>query len=358
MPGSYLVLELTNRCSLACIHCAVSEEGHPHHSRTGFLDLSVVQALLDDLVEVGGRFDELILFWLGEPLLHPHFSTIYRRALRTAVLHGTFGGVQVHTNGTHLESRVARAGLNDAAVRQTWHFSLDAVGTDTYRRIKGADRYGRVVTNVRGFLDAKADTGARWPRPVFQFIVGSNNVDEVRPFAELWTRECSDRSIRSRLAAAQVPSGDDAVVFFRQLDCPTPEMQVRENDVFRRAMDELGIEVPEGRVNRGPLRASNQTVCSGFWKSPVVSWRGELTTCTRDSRLENMLGTLREQRFSAMWWGPAMAETRRKVAGGSYEGLPPCATCFIPRSANYVDLDSEDVAKQRAWEEGDPAWVA
>ena len=82
LPGSYLVLETTNRCSLACVHCSVSEAGHPHHGASGFLALGTARALFDDLARVGARFDTLILFWLGEPLIHPDFGAIHAAALR------------------------------------------------------------------------------------------------------------------------------------------------------------------------------------------------------------------------------------------------------------------------------------
>ena len=58
MPGSYLVVELTNRCSLACVHCSVSEgKAHPHHRTSGYLDPLLFEALVDDLVAVGAGFD-------------------------------------------------------------------------------------------------------------------------------------------------------------------------------------------------------------------------------------------------------------------------------------------------------------
>ena len=45
-----------------------------------------------------------------------------------------------------------------------------------------------------------------------------------------------------------------------------------------------------------------------------------------------------------------MRGLRQRVAGGNYEGLSPCSTCFIPQSMNYTGLDTEDVERQAAWE--------
>lgn len=351
LPGSYLVLELTNRCSLACVHCSVSEgAAHPHHAHTGYLDPRLALELVDDLVALQARFDTLILFWLGEPLLHPSFGVIWRHALRAAQRHGTFRRVEVHTNGTHLTDARVRTALNAADVEQPWHFSLDAVDRHTYRRVKGMDRLDKVTANIRGFLQAKAQTGAPWPRPVFQFIVGRNNVGEARAFREHWERECRRLGLPVRAAAGHVPAGTDAVVFFRQLDCPTAEEQEAHNAIYRQEMTAQGLALPPQGEQGVSVRAHNATACSGFWKSPVVGWQGDVTVCTRDNHLDNRVGNLRQQRFRDLWWGGDMAGRRLQVAEGDYSALSLCQTCFIPRSLNYAELSPRDVALQAEWD--------
>lgn len=350
LPGSYLVVETTNRCSLACVHCSVSEDGHPHHARTGYLDPALFEALIADLVEVGARFDTLIPFWLGEPLLHPHFGHLWRLGVRAAARHGVFGKIEVHTNGTHLTEARARAALNDAAVPQVWHFSLDAISQSVYRDVKGRDRVETVYAQITRFLELKATFRARWPRPVFQFITSSNNVGEVPAFRAHWQGLCRRLGIPVTVAAGHVPAGEEAVVFFRQRDCPTAEQQETENGVFREAMAREGLALPGAAARGEQVRAQNLAPCSGFWKSPVVGWQGDVTVCTRDNLLENRLGNLRERRFSELWWGQGMAGRRRRVADGDYAGLPPCATCFIPRSLNHAELSSADILTQARWD--------
>jgi radical SAM protein with 4Fe4S-binding SPASM domain len=342
IPGSYLVLETTNTCSLACVHCSVSEPGHPHHARTGFLSLATVDRLFADLVAVSARFDTLIPFWLGEPLLHPEFGAIYQAALRAAVDGHVFARVELHTNATHLTADRVRVALNAAPVPQTWHFSLDAATRETYRRVKGPDRFDAVEAHVDAFLDAKAARNARWPRPVFQFIVSDRNETEIPAFRRRWEAACRARGIPVRSAAQEVPAGDDAVVFFRQLDCPTPAEQERQNVVFRSAMARAGLPLP--RPARSPTTLAGPAgVCACFWKSPVIGWDGRVTTCTRDNRFENALGNLHDTPFSELWWGPTMAARRRAVACLDYTGLPACQGCFIPRSANTTDITTIEI---------------
>ena len=91
----------------------------------------------------------------------------------------------------------------------------------------------------------------------------------------------------------------------------------------------------------------NHAVCAGFWKSPVISWDGLVTTCTRDSHLHNQVGSLRETPFSELWWNETMRRRRRLVSDGDYSDMKVCSSCFIPRSLNYTGITSEEV---KSWE--------
>lgn len=346
LAGSYLVLETTNQCSLACVHCTVSEgRAHPHHERPGFMPPARFHAVLADLAQAGARFDTLIPFWLGEPLIHPEFGELYQASLRASVEAGVFRRVELHTNATHLGRDRVRIALNAAPTPQTWHLSIDAASPDLYKQIKGRDEYSNVATNIQLLLDGLARTGARWPRPVFQMIVSEINAHEVAAFAALWTEACRARRLPVRVAAQAVPPGDDAVVFFRQLDAPTPAAQERANVAYRAAMARIGVPLskpaatPE-RVDTGP------GVCGSFWKSPVVAWDGRVTTCVRDNRFENLLGNVDDTPLTRLWWGERMRAGRAGAAHGRYDGFAACDGCFIPRSANYADITPPEIA---AW---------
>jgi radical SAM protein with 4Fe4S-binding SPASM domain len=347
LPGSYLVIELANRCSLACVHCAVADTSHPHFDSTGYFDVDVADSLFSDLSSNGIGFDTLILFWLGEPLIHPEFSRIWQSAVRTAARHETFQKIEVHSNATHLSERIVSSLLNESDVPQVMHFSLDATDRELYLKVKGKDRYEQVVHNIEHFLAEKARLGARWPRPVFQFIVGSNNVEQVGAFRAQWERACSTVGLPFRTVAGHVPNGEDAIVFFRQLDCPTASEQAIENQIFRDAMAEQGLELPTQADAGTRVEASNNAVCAGFWKSPVISWDGKVTTCTRDSQLHNQVGRLQDSAFSELWWNETMRRRRQMVSDGDYSDMKVCSSCFIPRSLNYTGITADEV---KSWE--------
>ena len=350
LSGSYLVLETTNKCSLACVHCSVSELGHPHHRSNGFLDPALIQGLFDDLERVGAYFDTLILFWLGEPLIHPQFAEIYQGAVRANKKAKVFGKVELHTNATHLTEAASKIALNDANVRQVWHFSLDAARRETYLKIKGMDRFDLVEQNIARFVEEKASTGAKWPRLVFQYILSSANAAEAPAFRRRWERVCERQGLAVRSVAQHVPEGEDCIVFFRQLDCPTVEMQAYQNKVFRETISEMGLALAVEERAPTAMDERNLRACSGFWKSPVIGWNGDVTVCTRDNRHQNAIGNLKEAKFSEIWWSAQQRDRRQRVACGDYSGLALCQTCFIPKSSNYTDISLDEIEDYAAWE--------
>ena len=114
------------------------------------MDADLAEGLFSDLRSSRIGFDTLILFWLGEPLLHPEFPRVWRAAIAAAE-DGCFGKVELHSNATHLSPAYTAALLNDAEVPQVMHFSLDATDVDRYRAVKGKDRYDVVVRNIEHF---------------------------------------------------------------------------------------------------------------------------------------------------------------------------------------------------------------
>ena len=345
--GSYLVLETTNQCNLACVHCAVSEIGHEHHRQIGFLPLPIVHNLFQDLAQTKISFETLILFWLGEPTLHPCFSDIYQIALRNSVRHHIFRNIEIHSNGILLTESLQRTIINSATVSQKIHISLDAQHEDTYQVVKGRTGLQQAQRNIKDLLLRKQEKKSLWPRVVLQYIVGENNHHEVEDFVIFWRDFLSKHQISFRVAAGHVPEGTDVILFFRQLDAPTAERQKIENRIFYETIKKFGLDFSEKDTHLDlgfdlENAIQNHLPCSGFWKSPTIDWKGNVTFCTRDNLLQNRIGNITTTSFSSLWTSSNVVEIRKNVAQGDYTQHPICQDCFIPKSFNHSTiLESE-----------------
>lgn len=357
LPGSYLVLELANGCNLKCSHCAQSDETHAHYVKTGYFPREGVERLLRDLERHGIRFDVLILFWLGEPLLHPEFTDIYMRVLDFCGPGRVFGQIELHTNATMLSRRMAARVLNRHPAPQRWHLTIDAASAQTYLDIKGLDLLPRVEENVARLIHYKGKGAFPYPQVVLQYIVSDRNEAEVTPFIERWSPVFAQARLSLKQTAFHVPHDHQHnYLFFKSLDCPTPEEQTRQNGVYQQVVRRLGLAPPHEASAADKIEATEdrlaeklETPCSGFWKSPVIGWDGLLTTCTRDSLGENAVGNVLETPFSELWFGEGrLRQWRQEVGAGSYHSLSLCQTCFIPRSVNYTGISAAEIAEAAA----------
>ncbi len=360
LAGSYLVLDLGNACPLRCGHCIQSEaERHDHFRSRGTMDTGLALDLLDELQDAGRRFHALMLFWLGEPLLHPDIVPIYRRAI-DAVRAGVFRRVELHTNAVLLDEEIAAAVADSPGGEQRWHLSLDAATPETYRAVKGRDVFHRVEANVERLLDQRRARGNDDLTLAFQFIPQRRNASEARAFVARWRRALARRGRTMEVHARAIPEGAGDCVFLRQLDALRPREQRAANGLYERVLEDVGLARRPSATRRALERlrrlagarggavaaATGPVPCACPFLSPVVRWDGEVTVCTRDSGMTLAAGDLREASFHEIWWeSPSLGALRRAHMEGRAGGL--CRGCPIPRSANYTGLDPADLERYR-----------
>ncbi len=129
----YLMVEITERCNLRCLHCYLGEVG----SRE--MDLDTFRAVATSFAEIGGL---RLIVTGGEPLLHSDFEGINE----------TVAGLPCRsilaTNGTLLTDTIA-ADLNFHEVQ----ISLDGMG-DSHDALRGEGSFERALAGCRAVREA------------------------------------------------------------------------------------------------------------------------------------------------------------------------------------------------------------
>ena len=190
----HLNLELTDRCNLKCRMCGQFYMDEVHLEPEAFMTWETWKALIDGL----SSFEEEIALcphWLGEPTFHPEFDRFIRYAFEQNEGNRLFREFKLHTNAVRFGPARSENLLECASFPhqhpETFgfvHFSIDALGRDTYRFIKGGDQRDRVYRNILRFLDIRRERGNLYPRVTVAFIVMPENEHEARPFVEFWRR--------------------------------------------------------------------------------------------------------------------------------------------------------------------------
>jgi sulfatase maturation enzyme AslB (radical SAM superfamily) len=125
------IVNVTNRCNLACAHCFIFREGNPNRSAASIRDELGDDAMLDTLAALRDRHGIRSMLWMGgEPLLR-------HRLIRRGI--ALFERNTITTNGT--------VPLQDLGPDVLYVVSLDGP-EDANDALRGAGTYRRVLRNL------------------------------------------------------------------------------------------------------------------------------------------------------------------------------------------------------------------
>jgi len=315
-PPDELYLEVTNRCNLRCTTCPQSW-GMPESSA----DLTVerVVQILDQVP--GAR--RVVLHGIGEPTLNPLLPEI----VRTVKGRGAYA--LFNTNGLLLRGRLLRelvgTGLDEVRV------SVDAATPETYKLVRGADGFSKIIANVRQLAAVKAELGSSTPRVSLWMTGMKTNIAELPELIEVAAEAgiaevYLQRLVYSGRGRAQ---GDEAL--YGRLD-------VAEHASLERAQvraTELGVTLRGSSealpAESAPARAAAAwRACRRPWSLVYITANGNVLPCCiapfTDAPYDGLvLGNAFEEPLEGIWNGERYQTWRARML----EGEPPaaCANC-------------------------------
>lgn len=239
-------------------------------------------ALLDRLFEELARFDDslIVLGGFGEPLRHPDFDGIVKRARRAGIF-----GIAVRTAALDLDA--ARIDALLGANVDVVSVLLDAHTAEVYRDVHGVDGYDRAVAGINALLQAEADRKVMCPIIVPEMTKTRQTLGQMEAFYDHWIRR----------------TGAAAIVGPAAYGGPFAHLAV---------------------MNMAP---PSRFPCGRLWNRVVVLADGRVTVCDQDYRGEHAIGRLQDSSLGEIWTGPVLSELRRGHRDGNYGGMPLCPGC-------------------------------
>jgi MoaA/NifB/PqqE/SkfB family radical SAM enzyme len=260
------MLEVTNRCDLACPMCLrdkarfVQRDMDPHFAKH----------LLDD---ARSRPSAIWPYGFGEPLLYPALPEIIGYAKEKQIL------VSLSTNGTHLSEDVGHKLLDSRL--DYLIVAFDGATPETYAKYRKGARFHQVKANVERFIASKLARGSSL-HLTLQMILMKDTAQEIARFKRLWN----------------VPG----------VDC----VRVRED------LSSSGVS-PKPPIKHRP--------CFFLWRGPLfVQAAGTVIPCPYYHGSE-AFGDLRRESPMQAWNSPKMEALRRAHISGDLSQFPICAKC-------------------------------
>lgn len=299
---SQVILDVTEVCNLACVHCPHPEfkAGPLYGGR--HLDVELAAKAIAEVAENRRVVQYVRVSANGEPLVHPGIFDILGDAVAR-------GGVPVTltTNGTLLDA--ARAEKVLACGVEMVDISIDAVTPETYAKVRKG-KLALTRANVRGLIARKRATGAA-TRVVVSYVEQEENRAETSEFVRFWEGEGADRVIVRRLHSNAGASAGIA-----------------------EGLEDGGARYP----------------CLYPWERVLLNARGMLAYCPQDWVHGSELADYRQASIAQVWTGDAYRKLRAAHSACSFgAGHEFCGRCPDWRTTRwphqegraYADLVSE-----------------
>lgn len=279
-------VEVTNRCNLRCIMCTRNQMRRPPCD----LSMTHLRKIADECSTEPGS--GLMLFFLGEPLLHPELEEMIRYIASVRMRTPVATGFAVQTNGMLLSRDRARR-LLEAGLRD-FYISLDALDGDLERIRRGA-RYDVIERNILDLLDLRRELDFPDAHVYISKLCDDPHAEEVRRFSERWGNLVDNVFLNG---ISKVPG-----------------------NAYMAADGEIHT-VP---ADAGPAR---NAYCHQGQRLLVLS-NGDYAFCHGDIDGEFNLGNVRDRSIREVWNSPEIAAIRRQVVAGDMDDLGPCQDCPI-----------------------------
>ncbi len=314
-----LYFEVTNRCNLPCQMCV----------RTFNLHEPERDPLPHELKRAGGALPtlrRLVLQGIGEPLLNKRLPEM----IRFGKAQGAW--VLFNTNGVLLD-RTWQDTLIDCGLDEL-RISLDAATPETYRAIRGAPVFERVVAHVEQFVERKAERGVMHPRLSLWMVAMRSNLPELPALVDLAARIGVPEVYFQRLVYNGFGVAQKAQSLHGEADgeaAPVIEEAVRRSERSGVALRASGATTP-----LESLRATDEprpwSRCRRPWDTIYVTAHGKVLPCciapfAHQDFQSLVLGDLTQQSLEEVWHGERYQEFRRRHQ--SDEPHPCCRTCGV-----------------------------
>lgn len=274
-------LELVNRCNLNCIMC------YPEHHRKTKKELSV-ESLKKIFKECKKNKLPSIILGLGaETLVYGNIKLVLTMIKKAGIQDIFFG-----TNGVLLNLAVSELLVKNKITRV--EISLDAVNSDTYKKIRGFDRLKIVEANINQFLALRKKHHSQLPIVRLCFVVMEENKKETRAFINKWKNKA------------------DYVDFQRCADLSSVKQLIKIN--------------PKEIVN---------SFCAYPFYSLNIWADGSVSPCCSFYGEYLKLGNIHQQTLKEIWQGEKIRKIRQEIAEKKFN--PVCQNCFYFRDKDLID---------------------
>ena len=319
LPRS-LYLETTNRCDSKCQTCIRTFETLEPPA-----DLTLERAR--GIVEQFPALDRVVLHGIGEPLLNPQIFEIVAY-LKTRVATVLFNSDAIGLTAARA-ARLIECGLDEYRV------SMDAATRETYRQLRGVDRFDRVTGNVARLVVLQRERERTTPRVSLWFTASRTNIEELPAFVSLASELGAGEVYVQRLVFNGLGLATEANALHGRL-------QEREQALLAEAeavalargvtIRASGLSTPLTSLQGSTSASRHWSGCQRPWTLSYVTANGNVLPCCISPWVARdysglILGNADAEPFEAIWNGERYQRFRADFESDTPPD--PCRGCGL-----------------------------
>jgi MoaA/NifB/PqqE/SkfB family radical SAM enzyme len=291
-PPTTMSIELTSRCNIRCLCCPVGQ-GKIESGNMSMADFRSIIGLLPRHIE------QIDFSHRGDPTMNRNLSEMVEYAHRCGFK------TELYTNGLVLDKHV------DALVRSgltTIRVDLDGASSQSYEQYRIGSDFERVRSGVRRLVEARRESGGRYPEKIYLLcVVSAFNEREVPAIQEM-ARDLGVDGVLFKSAITNYGSK-----YYRD----------------RKIQDDIA---PVDERFRRPQRSAG-FICPFLWRGAIL-FNGEFIMCTADFEGAYTIGNILEANsYDDVFYGKKARDIRRRIMKGD-RGL--CRNCAVVSENHYI----------------------
>ncbi len=279
---SHIVVDVTEFCNLACVHCPFVSVTKPKGKARHQLAPELHKKLAQDVAKDGKKSCRFVRYsGEGEPLLHPHIIEFLSEM--SAV------GAQTSLTSNGLLLTQERCEAIVAAGTSAVDISIDAFKPETYAKIRVGGDFETMQAGVKRLIAAKR--AANSPLKIMtSFIHQEGNEGEDEDFKAYWQDQGAD------------------LVFIRDLhSCAGHQKELAQK---------MWAAAPKPR-----------TPCLYPWERLNLKADGFVHFCPADWEHGSRVGDFRKQTMAEIWQSPEMEAVRQAHVTNDFSAHSFCGQC-------------------------------
>ena len=281
---SQVIIDVTEVCNLACIHCPHPEFMKSEYYDARYLDPELNTKIVDEVRTSGqGKTQYIRYSSEGEPLVHPKGYEMIEYAARNSGVY-----VTLTTNGTIMNEKRTRR-LLDSGVHMI-DISIDAFTPETYAKVRVNGDLNVTQKNVLNLLAWIKQTGSS-TKVVVSFIEQPQNSHEISAFKTYW------------------------------------EEQGANSVVIRRLHSAAGAVVNIARIMRAEQAHEVRHPCVYPWERIVLNPRGYLAFCPADWTHGSSMVDYKNTTVAEIWQGEFYSRLRQAHLSNDFSQHKFCGQC-------------------------------